>query len=141
MKQEMVAIGLDEKPIVYTPAEIFDLLQLVAKNETGDDLARVWMKQEMVAVALVKLSVRLPGHNERIKAMLEKFKSSISVELSQRSCEFGAILDPSWNNVRSGILDVMPAAKPRAIATDGEDGGGGNLLNGSAPAVAPAAAA
>ena len=40
----------------YTPAEIFDLLQLVAKNETGDDLARVWMKQEMVAVALVPSS-------------------------------------------------------------------------------------
>ena len=32
---------------------------------------------------------------------------------------FGAILDPSWNNVRSGILDVMPAAKPRPLTTDG----------------------
>jgi AP-1 complex subunit gamma-1 len=110
------AVGPDNQPIRVSPSEVIDLLSTVARKpvnaEKGSSI------QALVAGALIKLVTRCASEKERIKKALQKFDTSLNVDLQQRSCEFLALLDPSWDASRSGILDRMPVAQERLGRAD-----------------------
>lgn len=156
------AVGPEGQSIVVQSKEVIDLIAQVIKRPPGDDSSKgLTNTQELCAIALVKLSTRVPDQADQIRQLLKKMDSSISVELQQRTCEFLALLEPGWTGARAGILDKMPANKnarrpvgdttldeaPRSGASASLNGGGsapvggGDLLDllGGDPTPAPAA--
>jgi AP-1 complex subunit gamma-1 len=110
------AVGPDNKPIRVSPNEVIDLLGSIARKPVNIDKGS--SIQALVAAALIKLVTRCASEKDRIKKSLQKFDSSLNVDLQQRSCEFLALLDPSWDASRSGILDRMPVAQERLGRAD-----------------------
>jgi AP-1 complex subunit gamma-1 len=110
------AVGPDNKPIRVSPTEVIDLLGSIARKPVNPDKGS--SIQALVAAALIKLVTRCASEKDRIKKSLQKFDTSLNVDLQQRSCEFLALLDPSWDASRSGILDRMPVAQERLGRAD-----------------------
>lgn len=108
------AIGPDQTPITVTLSEVLDLFADISKmssyaenpNKPGHTVALEYMTS-----ALIKLLPRFPSGAERIRQMMRKFESSISMELQQRSCEYKELMEPVWEPHRAGVLDRMPVDK------------------------------
>jgi hypothetical protein len=66
--------------------------------------------------AWMKLSVRFSAQSkERIGQLIAPFQSSMSLELQQRSTEYGVLLGTQWDGLRSNLLDKMPVLDEAAI--------------------------
>lgn len=63
---------------------------------------------ELLSTCLIKLAARFPNEKTRIERMLKQNDASFSVELQQRCCEYGELLQSNWDETRMGILDRMP---------------------------------
>lgn len=62
--------------------------------------------REYTLTALTKLAARYPSQLEVVQEHIDQYKTSISLETQQRSCEFSALLRSSN---RYAVLDKMPA--------------------------------
>jgi AP-1 complex subunit gamma-1 len=86
------------------PMDIVQLLERCMRLHNSD----VNMKC-LILNALMKLSVRLPANIKTyISEVVSVFNSSMSLELQQRSMEFGLLLTPRWDGIRSELVAKMP---------------------------------
>ncbi len=85
--------------------------------------------------ALAKLSVRyLSGESQQtIQRILKVYTSSMNLELQQRGTEYSALLNYSYNGIRSNLLGKMPivneATMRKKRMTDMNDGASGDKSN------------
>lgn len=100
--------------------------------------------------SLVKLSVRFSNGASRatIKDLLAPFRTSMSLELQQRSVEYTKLLTGQWDGIRADLLGKMPVIDENSIKKRRGGGGGygedsplpGSSSNGEFAAPPPAAA-
>jgi len=119
------AVGPDNQPIHVSPSDVIDLLQDVVKRPPQAEKAA--STHTLVAAALIKLVTRCPGEFERIRKLLQKFETSLNVDLQQRSCEFLELLGSEWDASRSGILDRMPVADREIGGAESRDIGDASI--------------
>jgi len=93
---------------VVSVKEVLDLLERVLKHPTSTIIAK-----EIVLTALAKLSDRFSRASEQeqthILNIIGTYRSSIVVELQQRSCEYLALITALPPQHRATVLDKMPA--------------------------------
>ncbi|KAF7491975.1 AP-1 complex subunit gamma-1 [Sarcoptes scabiei] len=89
-------------------AETVSEVKIIEKCETilSSSLINL-MTKEYTINALIKLSVRFPSRNCQVKQIVDLFSCNHSIELQQRSIEFGTIFS-RHNNLRSSIFERMP---------------------------------
>ncbi|CAN0054398.1 unnamed protein product, partial [Ectocarpus fasciculatus] len=95
--------------------EIIDLLEDLLNHHSATASSR-----SSALTALAKASYRLgDGLGEdgkaRVEEMLEGYRSSITLELQQRSCEYLNLLSPQWDVVKKEALDRMPVMDEEAF--------------------------
>ncbi|CAB1109096.1 unnamed protein product [Ectocarpus sp. CCAP 1310/34] len=95
--------------------EIIDLLEDLLNHHSATASSR-----SSALTALAKASYRLgEGLGEdgkaRVEEMLEGYRSSITLELQQRSCEYLNLLSPQWDVVKKEALDRMPVMDEEAF--------------------------
>ncbi|CAM9097441.1 unnamed protein product [Scytosiphon promiscuus] len=95
--------------------EIVDLLEDLLNHHSATNATR-----SNVLTALAKVSYRLGGGlgeegKSRVEGMLESYRSSITLELQQRSCEYLNLLSPQWDVVKKEALDRMPVMDEQAF--------------------------
>eukprot|EP01102_Stenamoeba_stenopodia_P014333 TRINITY_DN4746_c0_g1_i1.p1 TRINITY_DN4746_c0_g1~~TRINITY_DN4746_c0_g1_i1.p1 ORF type:complete len:852 (+),score=182.64 TRINITY_DN4746_c0_g1_i1:70-2556(+) len=89
-----------------TEADVIGLLERVLRHATTTVITK-----EIVLTALVKLSDRFQHSTsiDAIRTLLDTYKTSIFVELQQRSCEYAALLTNLPPTKKAVILERMPA--------------------------------
>ncbi|KXS11298.1 Adaptor protein complex AP-1 gamma subunit, partial [Gonapodya prolifera JEL478] len=142
--------------------EVLDTLEAVLKGPLATDAAR-----EYGVTALMKLTSRFKGNEDRIRALISRYRANIDVEIQQRANEYLALFNFD-KTTRDAVLDKMPvleialaeesqkgkgepmdkaavAAETKApgAQTNGVSGGllGGDLLGSTVPTVAAGATA
>jgi AP-1 complex subunit gamma-1 len=87
-----------EEPLTVTESDAVDVIETVLKD------GRTSLNTQAYALtALLKLSSRFPTNSQRIKDLIQLYKGNLTLELQQRSIEFGAIL-----NRHENIKYVLP---------------------------------
>lgn len=99
----------DYEPIPV--AEILGLLEAVLKSHLATTVTKAY-----VLTALVKCASKLPQGKAEALELVAAYKTSMSLELQQRSCEYESLLDDAWGSARSEALARMPAFDAAAIA-------------------------
>lgn len=91
--------------------EVLGLLDKCTRLHNADVATKA-----LVLNSLVKLAVRLsPGARAKISALIEPFRSSMSLELQQRSTEYSMLLTSRWDGLRSELLGSMPVLDEAAM--------------------------
>jgi len=91
--------------------EVINLLDKSARLHNVDNSTRA-----IVLNALMKLSVRFStASKERIGKLMVPYQNSMSLELQQRSTEYGVLLNSQWDGLRREVLDKMPVLDEAAI--------------------------
>eukprot|EP00922_Rhytidocystis_sp_ex-Travisia-forbesii_P008666 GHVS01012686.1.p1 GENE.GHVS01012686.1~~GHVS01012686.1.p1 ORF type:complete len:853 (+),score=110.12 GHVS01012686.1:179-2737(+) len=112
-------VGPDEQPINVTSSEVVDLLTSMHKRPgcfvvpavgSLGGCAVATEAEEMFVTCLVKLTSRLPDQRERLLQIIQKYQKHISLEIQQRSCEYGELLGPRCDGLRVAVLDRMPVS-------------------------------
>lgn len=104
----------DDESISITVSEndVLVLVESILKNPLTAPITR-----QYALTALMKLTSRFnPQHVNRIKEAISHYKSSIFVELQQRSCEYSELLN--WAAIRPQVLDRMPAYEKPVVDGD-----------------------
>lgn len=91
----------DENVFTIGQSEIVDLLQKVL--QTRSDVTA----KEYALTALMKLTPKLGGEKERIRSLIDRYKSDVILEVQQRCCEYVKILD--HDRLCSQLFERMPA--------------------------------
>ena len=102
----------------------------------------------LILNALVKLSVRLSSScKPAIVEFIAPFRTSMSLELQQRSTEYSVLLGSAgWENLRRELLDKMPVLdeamiRQRRAAFEGSGSNTPSAAGNHVPATSPSAAA
>jgi len=105
-----------------TQDQVVSLLDKILKSGFSNQATR-----QICITSLTKLISRFsppaesPLH-QRIVSLIDPYRESINLEMQQRSCEFFVLFQPKFDNLRSGILDVMPVVDTSArVARGGSD--------------------
>lgn len=98
------ATGDDENiSITVSEPDVLALIESILKNPLTIPVTR-----QYALTSLMKLTSRFnPQHFARIRDTIEHYKSSIFVELQQRSCEYSQLF--KWDQIRPQVLERMPA--------------------------------
>ncbi|KAK3281025.1 hypothetical protein CYMTET_11164 [Cymbomonas tetramitiformis] len=91
----------DEEPVAATEASVVRLLETLLKEPMEETLIK-----EMLLTCTVKLSSRFPNSSPQIKAILEQYQGSISLEVQQRACEYSRLF--VHEAIRPALLENMP---------------------------------
>lgn len=84
--------------------DIVTLLEKTLRLHNADNITRAFLLN-----AFVKLSVRLSASiRPKIGELISQFKTSLSLELQQRSLEYSAIMNGRWDGIRGNVLSNMP---------------------------------
>jgi len=105
----------DEESISIMVSEVdtLDLFEQILRNSVTSAITR-----QYALTALLKLSSRFSHSSiSRIRDIISHFKSSIHVELQQRSCEYLQMFQ--WEQIRPQVLERMPAFEGRNISESG----------------------
>ena len=98
--------GMDDEPS-FPPVSESDILSLLDKClrlHNSDVLTK-----SLVINSLLKLSVRFSAESKnRISDLISPYRSSMSLELQQRSSEFSLLLTSRWDSIRGKLLAKMP---------------------------------
>ncbi|CAG8443875.1 10855_t:CDS:10 [Ambispora leptoticha] len=98
--------SFEEEEIVreVTESEVVDLMESILAGPYANQVTR-----EFVLTALMKLTGRFTNSVviQRIQAILEKFSTSIEVEIQQRAVEYSNLF--KFESIRPAILERMPA--------------------------------
>eukprot|EP00727_Mastigamoeba_balamuthi_P008566 m51a1_g4331 Adaptor protein complex 1 (AP-1), gamma subunit (843) ;mRNA; r:139003-142008 len=121
-----------------TASQIVDLLDAALRSPMGN-LAT----QQHALTALVKLTTRTDDRAAlgRARAILERYRDHINVDLQQRSCEFASMM--SYESVRQDVLDRMPAPEEKPEEKPAASSGAASSSSSATaqPARSPAPAA
>jgi AP-1 complex subunit gamma-1 len=91
--------------------DVLNLLEKCLRLHNVDNPTRA-----IVLNALMKLTVRFtPYARERIGKLMAPFQNSMSLELQQRSTEYGVLLSAQWEGLRRELMDKMPVLDEAAI--------------------------
>merc|ERR1712137_1144447 len=122
---------------VWVIGEFGDLLLAGGKNITVDDIfliletiikhpASELQTKQVTLTAMLKLTDRLESEevDQRFLQLLDTYRSSLTLELQQRSCEFYAILQNLNEEKRAELLEHMPVKQREEDVYDdySEDG-------------------
>lgn len=92
-------------------AEAINVLDKCSRLHNVDNSTRA-----IVLNALMKLSVRFSSASkDRIAKLMVPYQNSMSLELQQRSTEYGVLLTSQWDNLRREVLDKMPVLDEAAV--------------------------
>lgn len=97
----------DEEPIDVDESEVVDILENILTSPLANQVTK-----EYVLTALVKLSTRFQSGQDRIRAIIDFYTTSIDVELQQRAVEYNSLFDSQNNQLRSQLLERMPVKEP-----------------------------
>eukprot|EP00026_Physarum_polycephalum_P002308 Phypoly_transcript_02314.p1 GENE.Phypoly_transcript_02314~~Phypoly_transcript_02314.p1 ORF type:complete len:848 (+),score=158.44 Phypoly_transcript_02314:117-2660(+) len=114
-KPNDAAKGDDESiSITVSENDVLTLAEQILKNPLTLPTTR-----QYALTALMKLTSRFnPQHVNRIKDAISLYKTSIVVELQQRSCEYTELLN--WSAIRPQVLDRMPAYEKVPVVSENE---------------------
>lgn len=99
-------------------SEVLDLFDKVASSPYSNTVIR-----QYVIISATKFSTRLdeassvvdPGSlRQRIVRMVEKYQSSVELEIQQRSVELGVLLNSLDPSIQHGVLERMPPPELKA---------------------------
>lgn len=92
-------------------ADVITLLDKTSRLHNVDNPTRA-----IILNALMKLTVRFSASSrERIGRIMAPFQNSMSLELQQRSTEYGVLLSAQWDGLRKELLDKMPVLDEAAL--------------------------
>lgn len=84
--------------------KVLNLLHQILKHISSTNTTK-----EYTLNALIKLTVRFgDGYHKRICKMLAAYKTSMSLELQQRSCEYTELISSDMDKIRLGVISRMP---------------------------------
>jgi len=114
-KPNDAAKGDDESiSITVSENDVLALVEQTLKNPLTLPITR-----QYALTSLMKLTSRFsPQHVNRIKDAIALYKTSIVVELQQRSCEYSELLN--WAAIRPQVLDRMPAYEKVPVSSENE---------------------
>eukprot|EP00878_Enallax_costatus_P018020 GHUV01018946.1.p1 GENE.GHUV01018946.1~~GHUV01018946.1.p1 ORF type:complete len:448 (+),score=223.83 GHUV01018946.1:2050-3393(+) len=131
-----------EPPVTVSEADVVLLLESVLRRTKLPAAVK-----EVVLTAAMKLTARLPTQVARLAALVERNKSSVLLEVQNRSCEYSRMLG-AHSDIAPQLLERMPALDEQEyyrttgvgpVATPSGSAGGADAA--AAAAAAPAAAA
>ena len=99
----------DEMAIAVTEQDIVDLLERVLQLMSYDVTAK-----EYGLTALMKLAPKLPSETQRIRSLLERYRSDVVAEVQQRCCEYIKIL--SYDQLHPQLFEKMPPLDEKQYA-------------------------
>ncbi|XP_074090932.1 AP-1 complex subunit gamma-like 2 isoform X2 [Macrotis lagotis] len=107
----------DTEPLQVQEEEVLALLERVLQSHLSLPATRAY-----ALTALMKLSTRLQGDNNRIRQIVSIYGSCLDIELQQRAVEYNALFR-KYDHMRSAILEKMPLAEHGGPQEDepGED--------------------
>ncbi|XP_071824422.1 AP-1 complex subunit gamma-1-like isoform X2 [Apostichopus japonicus] len=92
--------------------QVLNLLESVLMTTTSTQITK-----EYTLLAIMKLSARFTGSQEKIKLAVMPYTQSLDMELQQRSVEFQALLR-DHDNMRAGLLEKMPPIEKKVDEDD-----------------------
>lgn len=95
--------------------EIFGLLDTILKHPASELETR-----EITLTALLKLTDRLQSDHiqEKFLAIIEQYRSSLTVEIQQRACEYHSVVSMLSDEKRADLLEHIPAKEREEDVTD-----------------------
>merc|ERR1712137_388104 len=98
--------------------DVLDLLATILRHPASDLETR-----EMTMTAMLKLTDRLQSDEmtQRFKEMIEPFRSSLTLELQQRACEYYNVVSSMPEEKRADLLEHMPAREREESVVDDDD--------------------
>ncbi|KAJ8041047.1 AP-1 complex subunit gamma-1 [Holothuria leucospilota] len=109
-------------------SEVINLLESVLMTTSATQTTK-----EYVILAVMKLSARFTGSQEKIKLAVMPYTQSLDMELQQRSVEFQALIR-DHDNMRPGLLEKMPPIEKK-VDEDEAPRNNGELLDDDHPAA------
>lgn len=91
-----------EAPLTVSDAEIVGTLEAIIKRTNLEPVCK-----QYALTALMKLTARLPAQVQRLRAVIDRYRNSLHLEVQARSCEFHHLF--KYDNIRPQILERMPA--------------------------------
>ncbi|KAL2641623.1 hypothetical protein R1flu_009210 [Riccia fluitans] len=107
-----------EEPLTVTESDAVDVIETVIKDVRSSSNT-----QAFALTALLKLSSRFSSTTQRIKDLIKPHKGSLTLELQQRSIEFGAILN-RHDNIKGQLVERMPVLDEATYVSKKADGTG-----------------
>ncbi|XP_040825260.1 AP-1 complex subunit gamma-like 2 [Ochotona curzoniae] len=92
----------EAEPLEVEEEEVLALLEKVLQSHLSLPATRAY-----ALTALMKLSTRLRGDNNRIRQVVSIYGSCMDVELQQRAVEYNALFR-KYDHMRAAILEKMP---------------------------------
>ncbi|KAM8783658.1 AP-1 complex subunit gamma-like 2 isoform 1-T1 [Rhynchonycteris naso] len=92
----------ETEPLQVEEEEVLALLERVLQSHMSLPATRGY-----ALTALMKLSTRLRGDNNRIRQVVSIYRSCLDVELQQRAVEFNTLFR-KYDHMRAAILEKMP---------------------------------
>ncbi|XP_052589168.1 AP-1 complex subunit gamma-like 2 isoform X2 [Peromyscus californicus insignis] len=120
----------DTEPFQVEEEEVLALLEKVLQSHMSLPATRGY-----AITALMKLSTRLRGDNNRIRQVVSIYGSCVDVELQQRAVEYN-VLFQKYDHMRAAILEKMPLVErsdPQVDEGQKENKAGPQLLEAAAP--------
>ncbi|CAG8440588.1 11934_t:CDS:10 [Diversispora eburnea] len=130
-----------ERNFQVTEKDVVDLMDSILAGPYANQVTR-----EYILTALMKLTSRLVSTSviHQIQVILEKYNTSIEVEIQQRAIEYSNLF--KFENIRPAVLERMPVPeikeennRPNSLLDDGNSKNGGvdSLLDFSEDATNP----
>lgn len=115
----------------HTEAKVLEVLKKIITQPIATHVTR-----EYALNALVKLSAHFEEEQASLRELLGSYRTSMSLELQQRSCEYFALAGPDMSGIRSGVVARMPVMKKKkaagaAVVEEKEDDSGSDSGSGS----------
>uniref|UniRef100_A0A8C8ZUF7 AP-1 complex subunit gamma n=1 Tax=Prolemur simus TaxID=1328070 RepID=A0A8C8ZUF7_PROSS len=104
----------DIEPLQVEEEEVLALLERVLQSHMSLPATRGY-----ALTALMKLSTRLRGDNNRIRQVVSIYGSCLDVELQQRAVEYNALFR-KYDHMRAAILEKMPLVERGGPQVDEE---------------------
>lgn len=104
----------ESEPLQVEEEEVLTLLERVLQSHLSLPATRGY-----ALTALMKLSTRLRGDNNRIRQVVSVYGSCLDVELQQRAVEYNALFR-KYDHMRAAILEKMPVVEPSGPQADEE---------------------
>uniref|UniRef100_A0A5F4VU63 AP-1 complex subunit gamma n=1 Tax=Callithrix jacchus TaxID=9483 RepID=A0A5F4VU63_CALJA len=92
----------ETEPLQVEEEEVLALLEKVLQSHMSLPATRGY-----ALTALMKLSTRLCGDNNRIRQVVSIYRSCLDMELQQRAVEYDTLFQ-KYNHMRAAILEKMP---------------------------------
>ncbi|XP_033044418.1 AP-1 complex subunit gamma-like 2 isoform X11 [Trachypithecus francoisi] len=102
------------EPLQVDEEEVLALLEKVLQSHMSLPATRGY-----ALTALMKLSTRLQGNNNRIRQVVSIYRSCLDVELQQRAVEYDTLFR-KYDHMRAAILEKMPLVERDGPQADEE---------------------